>query len=211
VALVTKNTFASGRVTDGVRKHLGKDFDKIFVLDLGGSIRDNEKLSGTTHNVFGIRVGVSINFFVRASNGPARSQPEIYYYKTDEFWTKHQKYHFLDGLAGSSQITWTTVPSSAKDWALTGVVSDFDLFFPLARPSEGNAIFDLHSNGLKSNRDQWVYNMSHDELARNIRRVMEFYNAQVARWKQSDKRTGIDSFVTYDDTSISWSRDLSWT
>src|SRR2546422_11649074 len=62
VALVTKNTFVSGRVTDGVRRHLSRDFDKILVLDLGGSIRDNEKLSGTTHNVFGIRVGVSISF-----------------------------------------------------------------------------------------------------------------------------------------------------
>jgi predicted helicase len=34
-------------------------------LDLGGKVRKNPKLSGTTHNVFGIQVGVSTNIFVR--------------------------------------------------------------------------------------------------------------------------------------------------
>ena len=42
-----------------------QDFDKLYVLDLGGNVRKNPKLSGTTHNVFGIQVGVSINIFVR--------------------------------------------------------------------------------------------------------------------------------------------------
>jgi hypothetical protein len=32
-----------------------------YVLDLGGNVRKNPQLSGSTHNVFGIQVGVSIN------------------------------------------------------------------------------------------------------------------------------------------------------
>jgi predicted helicase len=44
---------------------LEQDFDEIYVLDLVGNVRKNPKLSGTTHNVFGIQVGVSINIFVR--------------------------------------------------------------------------------------------------------------------------------------------------
>ena len=46
-----------------MRKHLADDFDAIYVLDMSGNVRKNPKLSGTTHNVFGIQVGVSINFF----------------------------------------------------------------------------------------------------------------------------------------------------
>lgn len=42
-----------------------QDFDQIYVLDLGGNVRKNPKLSGTTHNVFGIQVGVSITILVR--------------------------------------------------------------------------------------------------------------------------------------------------
>ncbi len=65
VAFVTNNSFIENFAFDGVRQHLAKDFDSIYVLDLGGNVRKNPKLSGTTHNVFGIQVGVSINIFVR--------------------------------------------------------------------------------------------------------------------------------------------------
>lgn len=65
VAFVTNNSFVDNLAFDGMRKHLERDFDSIYVLDLGGNVRKNPKLSGTTHNVFGIQVGVSINIFVR--------------------------------------------------------------------------------------------------------------------------------------------------
>jgi predicted helicase len=65
VAFVTNNSFVDNLAFDGMRKHLAQDFDQIYVLDLGGNVRKNPKLSGTTHNVFGIQVGVSINIFVR--------------------------------------------------------------------------------------------------------------------------------------------------
>lgn len=65
VALVSNNSFIESLAFDGMRKHLERDFDAIYVLDLGGNVRKNPKLSGTTHNVFGIQVGVSINIFVR--------------------------------------------------------------------------------------------------------------------------------------------------
>ena len=65
VAFVTNNSFVDNLAFDGLRKNLEKDFDEIYVLDLGGNVRKNPKLSGTTHNVFGIQVGVSINIFVR--------------------------------------------------------------------------------------------------------------------------------------------------
>ena len=65
VAFVTNNSFIDEITFDGMRKHLAQDFDDIYILDLGGNVRKNPKLSGTTHNVFGIQVGVSINFFIR--------------------------------------------------------------------------------------------------------------------------------------------------
>lgn len=65
ICFVNNSAFLDSLACDGVRKHLDKDFDLIYVLDLGGNVRKNPKLSGTTHNVFGIQVGVSINLFVR--------------------------------------------------------------------------------------------------------------------------------------------------
>lgn len=65
ICFVNNNSFITEKTFDGMRKELAIDFDLIYVLDLGGNVRKNPKLSGTTHNVFGIQVGVSINMFVR--------------------------------------------------------------------------------------------------------------------------------------------------
>src|SRR6185312_6156668 len=78
VAFVCNNSFLDQLAFDGMRKHLSSDFDAIYVLDLGGNSRKNPKLSGTTHNVFGIRVGVSINLFVRKRRTPKRNA-QIFY------------------------------------------------------------------------------------------------------------------------------------
>jgi predicted helicase len=40
-------------------------FSDIHVVDLGGDVRTNPKLSGTMHNVFGIQTGIAISFFVK--------------------------------------------------------------------------------------------------------------------------------------------------
>jgi predicted helicase len=74
VALVTNSGFLDGIACDGMRKDLAEDFDAIYVLDLGGNVRKHPKLSGTTHNVFGIQVGVSVNILVRKrSRQPPKS------------------------------------------------------------------------------------------------------------------------------------------
>jgi predicted helicase len=65
VAFVTNNSFIDGIAFDGMRQYLEQEFDQIYVFDLGGNIRKNPKLSGTTHNVFGIQVGVSVNILVK--------------------------------------------------------------------------------------------------------------------------------------------------
>jgi predicted helicase len=65
VAFITNNSFVNEITYDGMRKHLDQDFDSIYILDLGGNVRKNPKLSGTIHNVFGIQVGVSVSLFVK--------------------------------------------------------------------------------------------------------------------------------------------------
>ena len=62
IALVTNNSFLESTSFDGMRQHLAEDFDEIYVLDLGGNARKGSLVANT--NVFDIRVGVSINFFV---------------------------------------------------------------------------------------------------------------------------------------------------
>lgn len=46
-----------------MREFLEKEFSQIYIFDLGGNIR--KRASQPVHNVFNIRVGVSVNIFVR--------------------------------------------------------------------------------------------------------------------------------------------------
>ena len=91
VAFVTNNGFLDGIAFDGMRKHLADDFDTIYTLDLGGNARKGLKVSDA--NVFGIRVGVSVNLFVK-NKQKASGKPHIFYYRTDDLWNKKQKLIF---------------------------------------------------------------------------------------------------------------------
>ena len=62
VAFVTNNSFLDALAFDGMRKHLVEDFDTLYILDLGGNARRDGSVSNS--NVFGIKVGVSINLLI---------------------------------------------------------------------------------------------------------------------------------------------------
>jgi predicted helicase len=65
IAFITNNSFLDSRALDGFRKVVSMEFSHMYLVDLGGNIRKNPKLSGTTHNVFGIQAGVTIAFMVK--------------------------------------------------------------------------------------------------------------------------------------------------
>jgi predicted helicase len=96
IAFVTNNSFLDGFAFDGMRKHLAEDFDEVWVMDLGGNVRKNPNLSGTTHNVFGIQVGVAIAFLVRTGErGTRGGRATIRYAAAETDWRKEQKYGSL--------------------------------------------------------------------------------------------------------------------
>ena len=76
VCFVSNNGFVDQIAFDGMRKHLAQDFERIDHIDLHGNVRRNPKLSGTTHNVFGIQVGVGITLAVKKKGAqPATALP----------------------------------------------------------------------------------------------------------------------------------------
>ena len=214
VAFVTNNGFLDGLAFDGMRKHLADDFDTIYTLDLGGNAREGLKVSDA--NVFGIRVGVSVNLFVK-NKQKASGKPHIFYYRTDDLWNKKQKFDFLIEHEHTGNITWQTIePNKQYTWLTEGLHTEFNTFIPIGtkktkavKGTAVNVIFKTYSNGVKTNRDAWVYNFNRKALADNIQRMIGIYNAEVDRWKrQEDHRVNVSDFVIYDDTKIKWDREL---
>ena len=218
VAFVTNNGFLDGMAFDGMRKHLAQDFDAIYVLDLGGNVRQNPKLSGTTHNVFGIQVGVSINIFIKRSVVRRNPKPaEIFYAHVDEFWRKEEKYNYLNSKQHYRNVEWQQLtPDSRYTWFTEGLHAEFDTFIPIgtkkAKAGKGAAadvIFKTYSNGVKTNRDAWTFNFNRATLIENIQRMSRNYNAEIDRWKRREEQgTNVDEFIVYDDTKIKWSSTL---
>ena len=214
VAFVTNNSFLDGVAFDGMRKHLAADCDAIYILDLGGNARRGLKVSDA--NVFGIRVGVSINLFMKNRENPSES-PRILYYRTDDLWNRKQKFDFLNEREHAGGVAWKSIePDDRHTWLTEGLHAEFDTFTPMgtkqAKSAKGkveDVIFKTYSNGVKTNRDAWVYNFDQNTLTENISGMIDTYNAEVARWEQQmDRKVKLDDFVVSGDTKIKWSRDL---
>jgi predicted helicase len=213
VAFVTNNSFLSDITFDGMRKCLQHDFNCIYILDLGGNVRKNPKLSGTTHNVFGIQVGVSINFFVKTKCEPPRNA-EIHYARLDEFWRKVQKYDFLNNKECIDNVELRPIsPDSKGNWLIEGWDSSFDSLMPIgiretgsARDLEPSTIFKSFSLGVSTNRDSVVYSFDRQPLEKRVSQFCDYYNAEVARYEQKGKPADIDGFLDY--LHVKWSSTL---
>ena len=214
VALVTNNSFLDGVAFDGMRKHLATDCAAIYLLDLGGNVRKGVKVSDA--NVFGIRVGVSINLFVKKRENSSGT-PRLFYYRTDELWNRKQKFEFLTEREHTGNIAWQPIqPDVRHTWLTEGLHAEFNTFIPMgtkkAKAVKGAAvdvIFKTYSNGIGTSRDVWAYNFNRNRLTENMSRTIETYNAEVARWHQrTDRDANVDDFVVYDDTKIKWSESL---
>ena len=214
VAFVTNNSFLEGVAFDGMRKHLADDCDAIYILDLSGNARRGLKVSDA--NVFGIRVGVSINLFVKTRGNPSE-QARIFYHRVDEGWNKRQKFDFLKEREHIGNIAWQTVqPDVRYTWLTEGLHAEFEDFIPIgtkeAKATKGEAvdvIFKTYSLGINTSRDAWARNFNRNALTENIEQMIGTYNAEVDRWKREGDRTeNLDDFVLSDDKKIKWSSGL---
>ena len=213
VCLVSNNSFVDQIAFDGMRKHLLRDFTQIYHLDLHGNVRQNPKLSGTTHNVFGIQIGVGITLAVRHASHTERA---LYYHRVPEDWRREQKLDFLTSMRNIDGVDWQELqPNDKHTWLTEGLRPEFSEFLPMGNKSPGavqlagkQPIFDTFSIGVITARDKWVYDFDRSSLADRVMRLVEVFNGEIDRWKRAGEPADIANFVLYDDTRIKWSRDL---
>jgi predicted helicase len=224
VCYVNNDSFIAEKTFDGMRKHLERDFDLIYVLELGGNVRKHPELSGTTHNVFGIQVGVSINLFVRLPIEITRQRrARIFYHALPVEWRRRVKYEFLANTESIAAVEWRTLkPDKKNNWLTDKHDAEFGEFLPLgskdAKAKGGSAgiptVFRTYSLGVSTNRDAVVYDFDTERLSKRVAQFADDYNAELTRWQRKakppkerlDLTKYIDDFVNYD--TIKWSRNL---
>ncbi|MGH8040934.1 MAG: type ISP restriction/modification enzyme [Rudaea sp.] len=207
VAFVTNRSYIDSRTFDGFRDVVTREFSEIHLVDLGGDVRANPKLSGTKHNVFGIQTGVAIGFLVKR----ARAQGcRIFYSRRPEMETAEEKLAWLskaklDGIE-RSEIR----PDAKHNW-LNLTDNDFDSLMPVAskvakqakKASGEKAIFKLYSLGVVTNRDEWTYDDNAQSLRAKVQYLIDTYNADNQRLSSVSNRKDLTDSL---DSTIKWTR-----
>jgi predicted helicase len=180
LAFVTNRSFLDSRTFDGFRKTVASEFAEIRVLDLGGDVRANPKLSGTKHNVFGIQTGVAISFFVKKAGHKNRGR--IFYARRLELETAEEKLAFLSQARLAALASEEVRADPFANW-LEIERNDYAELLPAAVTSanaargsrEPRAVFAVHSLGVSTNRDEWLYDESPTSLARKAAWLVSQY------------------------------------
>jgi predicted helicase len=216
IAFITNRNFVAKAAFDGFRKSVASEFADIWLVDLGGDVRDNPKLSGTKNNVFGIQTGVAIAFMVKKRG---KNNAIIHYARRPEMETATDKLAFLARTPLSGISFETIIPSKTGDW-LDIVDNDWDQLIPLVskdvktgKKGRSNAIFRLYSLGNASHRDNWVYDFDRDRLEEKMRWFIDIYeearrfpdsaNKPLIRWdRELEKYRKANIVKRFDPSSI---------
>ncbi len=221
VCFVTNNSFMNGICFDGMRQLLLQDYHHIYHFDLGGDVKDNPKLSGSKHNVFGIQEGVGITFLVRHSK---LTDHQLFYHSLDTFLTKEEKYEILENLIETCpkiiDIDWKkgdldSNRSYVFDDESREKSTEYNTFVPLYT-DDHKGIFHEKYPGINTARTEWVFDFTKEGLTEKLNTTIDFYNQEIERLETHIKNTkgfdrkqfNLDNFVERDDSKIKWSRDL---
>ena len=209
IGFITNRAYLEARQDDGFRQVAAREFTDIYVMDLGSDVRRNPKMSGTTHNVFGIQTGVAISFFVRDKSRLGGCN--IHYARREDAEIAKDKLAYL-GDGAMQDINFDEItPDEFNQW-LNQSVNSFrfrqlmslaDRQTKLAKSvADEDAVFRLYSMGVVTNRDEWVYDFDADNLGAKVRAFINEYEESRAR----------HGGKVFDDaslgTTIKWTRDL---
>ena len=201
IGFITNRAYLDTRQDDGFRQVAAQEFTDIYVLDLGSDVRRNPKISGTTHNVFGIQTGVAIGFLVREK--AKIGQCGIHYARREDAELATDKLAYLREAQPENVVFEDIVADNKNNW-LNQSNSDFETLIPLANREtkfakvigDEQAVFGLFTNGVKTNRDEWTYDFAVSNLRNKALFFADTYNEALDNKDES-----------YDPV-IKWSRDL---
>jgi predicted helicase len=212
VCFVSNNSYLEDGSFDGMRLRLQDEFDAIYLLDLGGNVRRNPKLSGTANNVFGIQVGVVIGLMIKGGLSKSKIGKRVQYFRFEEYARRTERLALLTKLRSVSEVEWTdlTVGEDAK-WLRSVNDDEFDNLVELgSKEAKGGqrtySIFGTYTLGVSTNRDATVYDFSGIKLRTRIDDFVRIYNGEVRKYTEAGAPKDVDAFVSYE--GIQWSDTL---
>lgn len=200
MGMITAHGYIDNPTFRGMRWHLRKTFDKIYILDLHGNANKKETSpdGSKDENVFDIKTGVSIILGVKNNSKKQDQLAQIL--KLDLYGIRDSKFARLD-VSGVESLDWTNLPSNTETWILEGKGRD-----EYKKGFSVTEIFPVNSVGIVTAKDSILINDSKSELLKN---VSNFYNIEAEEKfvQKISYRTFDDKFVYFDTKLVERSRE----
>jgi predicted helicase len=157
VAMITNNSFIDGITHRQMRHHIMSTFEKLYVLDLHGNSKKQEKTpdGGKDENVFDIMQGVSISLFVKTG----KVEKKIFH--SELFGTREFKYNYLLSNDIFSMKWAEIVPQAPYYFFEPFDVSEKVEYETGIRLDE---LFLENNTGIQTKRDKLVYQFTKKEI-----------------------------------------------
>ena len=222
VAYVSNAGWLDANTADGLRKCLADEFASIHVFHLRGNQRTSgERSRREGGKIFGSGSRTPVAIALLVKNPAAAEHGQIYFHDIGDYLTREDKlaiiarFSSIEGIARAGG--WQTItPDEHGDW-LGQRDKAFDAFLPMGDKDNksGAVLFANYSRGIETGRDAWCYNASRETVAHNMRAMIGFYNAELARFDaahpHADRKArgdAVDGFIDNDPTKISWTSSL---
>lgn len=215
VAFVTNGSWIDGNVDAGIRACLAEEFSSIHVLNLRGNQRTQGEVSRREGGkVFGSgsRAPVAITLLVKNPNA-SHDDCRIHYRDIGNYLTREQK---LDALSEAVSIKgfsdWQVIkPNKHHDW-IEQRSDTFAEFYPLGTKEAkagktDNAIFGLYSQGVKTNRDAYIYNFTRSACSENARRMTQDYLDALCEFEENPELS-VDEVARRHTENVTWVGEL---
>jgi len=159
VSFITASSYLNGAAFCGMREHMRRLCDEIWILDLGGEGRGTRK----NENVFAIQTPIAIAVAFRSKKGKKETPGKVHYARIEG--TRDAKLAALDGIDGFAKVKWQVCPD---DWQTpfrpAGKGDYFD--WPLLTD-----LMPWQPTGVMAGRT-WVIAPTHECLEQRWRRLM---------------------------------------
>ena len=182
IAFVTNGSFIDGNADAGLRGCLSDEFSHLYVFNLRGNQRtQGERSRQEAGKIFGSGSRTPVAIMVLVREPAHQGACQIHYKDIGDYLSREQKLQKIRDFGSIEGISdWRVIqPDTHDDW-LDQRNPDFRKHLPLGIAGEKGllstqAVFSLYSNGLKTNRDVWLYAFDCEQLDQRMQEMTAFY------------------------------------
>ncbi|PTJ55371.1 helicase [Staphylococcus saprophyticus] len=208
VSFVSNGSFIDAVASDGFRHCLYKEYNHIYVLNLRGDQRTQGELSRREGGkIFGSGSRNTIAVTILVKDGSEKH--ELHYCDIGDYLSTTNKLNKLKNNKSIFGFEWELIqPDQFDDWINQ---QDVNYYSYRSLADEPDSYFKMKDSGIATHRDIWVNNFSKDIIEENVISMIETYNQDVdklSKIKEKLTHKTIESYITLDDSKISWSVDM---